>query len=198
MKKFILKFIIVLFILSCTSSPSSKIDNTKLRNSQKDSNLSKGISLSHIATNDTTGFLSNCKLLMTRSYEGALQVESAINDSVSYLCFAACYSCKKSYEIIFVYKGEIEIRKSMGYDSLGKIFEKGCYNNFSKFNCFAFMLPMLDPEKQEDIHAMNIDFPVIVRVYKRIENDNWQYIKTKKVKTFEDYTALQFNTIYSK
>ena len=31
-----------------------------------------------------------------------------------------------------------------------------------------------DPQKQEDIHEMNIDFPVTVRIYKRIENDNWQ------------------------
>ena len=130
-------------------------------------------------------------------YVGALQVANAINDSSSNLCFAGCYSCKETYEIIFAYKGGIEIRNSMGYDSLDKIFEKGCYNNFLEFNCFAFVCPMRDPEKQDDIHEMNIDFPVIVRVYRRIENDNWQYIKTKKVKTFEDYTALQFNTIYS-
>jgi len=195
MKKFILKFIIVLPFLSCTSSPSSKI---KFSGSQIDTNHSKGIPLSNIATNDTTGFLSNCKLLMMRSYVGALQIATAINDSSSYLGFAACYSCKESYEIIFVYKGGNEIRKSIGYDSLGKIFEKGCYNNFSEFNCFAFVLPMRDPEKQEDIHAMSIDFPVIVRVYKRIESDHWEYIKTKKVETFGDYTALQFKTIYSK
>lgn len=56
---------------------------------------------------------------------------------------------------------------------------------------------MRDPEKQEDIHAMNINFPVIVRIFKRINNHNWQFIESTEVKTFENYAALQFKTIYS-
>lgn len=134
---------------------------------------------------------------MNREYVGALQIANTTNDSANYLCFAACYDCPESYEIIFIYTGGIEIRKTVGYDSLSKRFEDGCNNNFSAFDCFAFVLPMRDPEKQEDIHAMNIYFPVIVKVYKRVKIDSWRYIKTVKANNFKEYVTLQFKTIYS-
>src|SRR3712207_7783063 len=50
---------------------------------------------------------------------------------------------------------------------------------------------MRDPELQSDLHDMNMDFPAAVKTYKRIQLDNWQYIKTLQVATFEEYAALQ-------
>lgn len=182
-------YFLVLFLPSC--SPSTNNLNAL------DGSASSGIvaiNSSDALTTDTTGFLSNCKSF--RMHQGALQGTNADKDSINYLCFSECYDCPETYKIIFVRKGGVEYRKSVGYKPIWEEFLKSCSNNFSDFDCFAFVLPMRDPEKQEDIHAMNIDFPVTVRAYKRISLDNWQQVKVLKVNTFEEYAALQFATIY--
>lgn len=182
-------FFILIYSCSCSSLTEESSSSKKISAFKMDT-LQSTIEI------DTLGFLEDCKLLMNNAYEGALQGNNAGKDSNNYLCFSACYNCSQSYEIIFVLKGGIAKRKAMGYDLLFKEFQKGCDNKFSEFDCFCFVLPMRDPEKQEDIHAMNIDFPVQVKVYKRTSEDQWKFLEKIRVNSFHEYSLLQLKTIY--
>jgi hypothetical protein len=55
---------------------------------------------------------------------------------------------------------------------------------------------MRDPDKQKNVHAMNIDFPVTVKAYERTTGDNWKFLKKVRVKTFHELSLLKFKTIY--
>jgi hypothetical protein len=55
---------------------------------------------------------------------------------------------------------------------------------------------MRDPDKQKDVHAMNVDFPVTVRSYERTKGDNWKLLKKARAKTFNELSQLQYRTIY--
>ncbi|SEN39219.1 hypothetical protein SAMN04488505_11041 [Chitinophaga rupis] len=147
---------------------------------------------------DTTGFLSNCSPFMKSAYVGVLQGTNASRDSIFNLCFAPCYDCPETYEIIFVYKGGVRERKLMDYKIMEDIFRKGCGNHFSEFDCFAFVVPIRDPEKQDDMHALNMDFPLEVKVYSRIEGDKWRKVIARRVNSFEEYGDLQLNVIYKR
>lgn len=110
--------------------------------------------------------------------------------------FAACYECPQTYKIIFIYKTGITERSTMDYTIIRKALRMGCENNFIDFNCVAFVAPMRDPEKQEDMHDLNMDFPLTVKAYRRVEADNWKEVGVKTVKSFEEYANFQFKTIY--
>ncbi len=190
-------YFVIFFLLSCESSPRYVKPN------QTTSTDSNALSVKKLDTNnmvvnstDTTHFLNNCSELMTNTEVGALMGINRNNDSTGYLCFAECYDCKEAYQIIFVHKGGVSARKRLGYEEISKEFHNGCKNNFESFDCFAFVNPMRDPDKQKDEHAMNIDFPVIVKIYKRTIGDNWKFIERSKAKTFEEYQMVLFKTIY--
>ncbi len=190
-------YYVMLCLLSCESSPR----NVRLH--QTISTDSNTLSVTKLDTNnkvinstDTIHFLNNCSELMTNTEVGALMGINKDNDSTGYLCFAECYDCKEVYQIIFVHKGGVSVRKKLGYEEISKEFHNGCNNNFESFDCFAFVNPMRDPDKQKDEHAMNIDFPVIVKIYKRTTGDNWKFIERSKTKTFEEYQMVLFKTIY--
>ena len=198
---YIMKIKIVLFVLyllcfaaSCTNNVpdiSSTVSNNKIDSSfTSKKELKRNI--------DTFHFINNCSELIANKSIGAIQGTNHGKDSVGYFCIADCYVSKDkgSYEIIFSYKGGIVKRKTLGYDGLSKNYDEGCANNFINFDCFAFVIPMRDPDKQKDEHAMNIDFPNIVKIYRRIENDNWVFLKRVKVNSFEEYSEQQFKIIY--
>jgi hypothetical protein len=183
--------IIAILILSCNQTINKKKD------SHPDSTTSTHTPNIGEAKSDTTGLLKNCNLLMDHSIIGSLQVKNASKDSTGFFGFFDNYKEPNTYEIIFVYKGGVQKRKGLaGFDTIRPRFLEGCNNNFMDFDCYAFVLPMRDPEKQDDVDAMNIDFPVMVKAYKRIGNDNWRFVKVLKVKSYDEYTMLQFKTIY--
>jgi len=184
-------FIVLIAIISCKNSTSSK------HLSSNDSNASNASLEKRELMNseDTIGFFSNCQELISHSSLGSLQGVEAGKDSLKNLYFAACYDCKKTFEIVFVHK-VAEKRKDQNYNSLSNEFRSGCIDYFKNFNCFAFISPMRDPDKQEDVHAMNIDFPVEVQVYERTSDDVWKFIKKVKAKSFNEYALLQFKSIY--
>lgn len=117
-------------------------------------------------------------------------------DSTGPFYSVACYHCKESYEVYFDLKGGFAERNTISEDSIWRLAGRGCQNLFSAFNCYAFVLPMRNPDEQDDEHAMNIDFPVIVKVYKRINLDNWRFVKKVHISTFSKYSRLIFNCIY--
>jgi hypothetical protein len=146
---------------------------------------------------DTTNFFNDCLKLMNNSYIGSLTGIVRGKDSINFLCFADCYDCKRSYEIVFVRKGGVLKRKSLGIDKISDDFYKGCNNDFVNFDCVAFVNPMRNPDMQKDPHAMNIDFPVTMNIYVRLENNTWQFIKSITVRTFEEYQTERFKAIYN-
>src|SRR5688572_21577822 len=72
----------------------------------------------------------------------------------------------------------------------------GCKNAFENFHAFAFVYPMKDPDKQPDVHALNINFPINIKVFERIIGDKWNFLRTVEVNTLEEYWNLRFKTIY--
>ena len=132
-----------------------------------------------------------------RKSAGALQGTNHSVDSTGYLCFADVF-CKKPYEMIFLYKNII-LRKSLGYDSVYNIFDSMDLerDTYSDFDCFVFDYPHSDPETQDDIHEMNIHFPITVSAYKRTGNTTWHLAGKTKVRTFEEFSEFQFRVIYN-
>ena len=184
---------ILLFIcLSCQNSTLTKKKNVS--NSFSSDTLSQKVTdFDEMYVKDTTGFLSNCQNRISGSSMGYLQEVPSRKDSLGAFCFYECYDCKETFEIVFIHKNK------QGPDTDNSVwdeFEKSCHNNFSNFNCFAFVYPMRDPDKQKDIHAMNIDFPVMIKAYERITNDNWKFVKEIKAKKFKEFSLFQFKTIY--
>ncbi len=186
--KFIYRCLLVVLIASCNSESSSN----KITVSDS---LIKRIAVK-LQITDSVHFFNNCSELMNGSSSGGIQGVNTSKDSTGYFCFVECFDCKESYEVVLSYKGGIEKRKFIGYQKIEASFNSGCQNLFNDFDCFAFVLKMRDPEKQKDMHAMNIDFPVNVKIYKRISGDTWQFIKKIKAKSFEEYSRAELNTIY--
>lgn len=191
MLKYKFYHIVLIVIISCKNSTSSQNE------SSTDSNTSNTIFDKEDITNlkDTIGFFSNCKKWTNGSSMGYLQGVEASKDSLGSFCFYECYDCKETFRIIFVYN-DINKRGGVNHDFVWTEFKNGCTNNFLKFQCYAFVYPMRDPDKQSDVHAMNIDFPIEVRVYERTSDDIWKFIKKVKTKNFNDYALLQFKSIY--
>jgi hypothetical protein len=193
MRILIVLFLSLLVIAACNYSNSDRnVDKQKAAVNKPIANSQKAA-----LSIDTTGFLSDCKKLSGVSI-GGLQYSPASRDSTGFMGFTACYSCTNTYEIVFVLKGGVAHRKAIGYLGLEKYIDRGCDNKYLDFDCYVFQAPMRDPEKQDDIHAVNMDFPLRVKVYKRIDGDNWHFIQAVKVDSLTDYLKLQFNTIYSK
>jgi hypothetical protein len=145
---------------------------------------------------DSVTFLDNCNNFMKGSWQGALQGTNANEDSISYLCFAACYDCKETYEVIFVHKGGVEARKIIGGKKIWEEFQESCNNKFKNFDCFVFVIHVKDPEKQDDIHLTRYSFPSKVKAFKRVDLDKWMYIGTKVINNFQDYGNFRFKIIY--
>ncbi len=184
-------FIVIISVIGCKNSTSSQ------KNSHDSSINKSGIEkaeLTHLG--DTTGFFSNCEELIHHSALGGLQGVEANPDSLRNLYFGDCFDyCKETFQIIFVHK-DANKRTDEGYDFLTKEFDNGCSDYFKNFECFAFVCPRRDPDKQEDIHALNIDFPVVMRIYERVSEDTWRFIKKVTAKTYEEYALIRFKTIY--
>ena len=140
-------------------------------------------------------FFNTSKDCTIEYHFGALQGTNHSFDSVNCFGFGECY-CSKSYEIIFLYK-DLKTRKALGDDIVGDIFFKKqqMIDTFKDFECYSFVYPQRDPEMQDDIHEMNVDFPVDVIAYKRI-NKQWIYKGRIKAKSFEALSEFQFKIIY--
>ena len=134
-----------------------------------------------------------------------LQGTDHSNDSTGLMGFADFYDCPNTYQVIFLYKGKTTKQLHIPNDSLEKYFKPldNLFNHtqkigdFEDFVCYAFIYPQRDPEKQDDIHAMNIDFPVIAKSYKKIGITTWQYKGQIKAATFEELSEFKFRTIYN-
>lgn len=157
---------------------------------------------------DTSGFLSNKSQCVMEITQGAMQGTQHSDDSTNYMIFSDFYDCNKTYEIIFLYKN-ISLRVKMGYsdslfDSINEndlrkyvsVDANSKNNLLNNFNCFAFIYPQRNPEGQEDVDAMNIDFPITIKAYKRKDKDTWQYQGSKRVATFEEFSEFRFKIIY--
>lgn len=143
---------------------------------------------------DTSGFFKNCEELNSSAQWGILQGVDIPRDSLEHLCFAQCFSCSKTFEIVARHP-EKAIRES---DTLFNYFNRSCSEFAKPFECFAFVCPMRNPDLQDDPHASNIDFPVDVTVYERIVDDEWRFVKIQRVKSLSEYTNLQYRIIYNK
>jgi|ERR1700694_263941 len=182
--------LIVILLISCQSSTSQQKEAGGMHESIASIRRSEK---SNGSWRDTTGFLSNCQKWIYGSFTGYLQGLEASKDSLGEFGFYECYDCKESFRIIFVQK----TKPGADADSvIRKRFENGCSDQYANFNCFVFVYPMRDPDKQEDVHAMNIDFPVTVKVYERIAGDHWKFLKKVRAKKFRELSILEFKTIY--
>ena len=190
MKK-VLYVLAILVFTGCTNYNPVKLKEGSITSIKK--NESKLVTKA-----DTYHFFKDCREMKRRYYVGAIQDTLADRDSAGYMVIFPCYCCKETYEIILAYRGGKDIREKLGYDGVAKEYLEGCKDEFKKFECFAFVLPMRDPEKQEDLHAMNIDFPVLVKVYGQTVGNNWHLITKRVIKTFNDYAAMQVALVYHK
>jgi len=144
---------------------------------------------------DTSGFLKDCNNWEGGLFMGYLQGVESGKDSLGPFCYYECYDCKKTFEIIFVYK-DFTQRQNVDHDSLFYYFKAGCNDKFKNFQCFAFVYPFKNPDKQKNVHDMNIDFPVSVKIYERITDDEWKFVRLDRVKNFKEFSKLQFNSVY--
>jgi len=182
--------LIILCLVSCQSSTSSQKGADKNHDSVTSVTTPKSLNEN---LKDTTGFLSDCQKWSSGAYEGYLQGVEASKDSLGDFCFYECYDCKETFQIILVHKTQ---RGNDTDNSVWNEFENSCGNQYANFNCFAFVYPMRDPDKQKDVHAMNVDFPVTVRAYERTNGDSWRFLKKVRAKNFHALSLLQFKTIY--
>lgn len=189
MKILNVRFWLLFIIFSCNSNKNNNRNLLVLGN-EKDTALKKVAQ----AISKERFFDSCSSLLMS---EGGIQVlPNKSKDSTGLLCYLNYYGQEKSYEIILVYKGGVENRKKVGYNLIADIFQKGCANMFEDFDCYSFVLPMLDPEPLLGTNKSNINFPVTVKVFKRLQLDDWEFLNSIKVKSLKDFSELQFTTIY--
>lgn len=186
----------ILFILSC------QVPGQQVRNGARDSLTEAGAQGNghnqYVAIDKSVHFFGNCDSFYKRltSTEGYLQMVDGGPDFDStgpFVC-AECYESGKSFEVYFAYRGAFRDRKPHE-DSLMYHTEDSCANGFRSFNCFAFVLPMVDPDQLPD-DSMNITFPVSVKVYSRLRADQWTFVKKVQIDSFPQYTRLVFNTIY--
>ena len=80
-------------------------------------------------------------------------------------------------------------------DTLFCHFSNSCAQRFPGFDCFAFVLPLQNPDSIGS-EATGIKFPVFVKVCKRIEGDEWGLMKNAGITSSPKYTRLIFNTLY--
>ena len=140
-------------------------------------------------------FLANCSVLLQTASEGTIQqIEGGTGgDSASRLDYVECFNCKETFQAYFVLKGGFAYRKSVADSTQERLFNNGCADLFSSFDCFAFVLPMKDPGYFDDDP---FKFPETVKVYRRLKDDEWIFMKKVHVATFPKYSRLIFNTIY--
>jgi hypothetical protein len=133
-------------------------------------------------TDDTLGFLSNCKN-WSSTYEGYLQALERSKDSLGPFFFYESYNTGASFELIFVPK-----EKGKNWDD----YQNGCANQYRDFDIYSFVYPLRDPDKQKDVHQINIDFPVSVRLFRRDSADLWQYKGVRTARSLSELTELEF------
>jgi len=157
---------------------------------------------------DSIDFFKDCdKLIEFSSFQG-LQGTDKSRDLTGYLCIADCYDCKETYELIFKYKAGLEKIKSIEIeeDVIFNIFKSGCSNQFSDFDCYAFVYPMRQPEPGECADKngkpincdSGVDYPVKVKAYYREAGNHWIFLEEKKIKDFEALSLFFYHATYSK
>jgi hypothetical protein len=196
-------FLLVCSYLCCKTNKKVEVEENRYR---KDGSIlpsimvMKAINNMALSSHKDTGrvkFFERCDLLLES--QGALQgvLPKVSEDSTGYFCFLERYNGDQSFEIILSYKGGVKKRKELGYNGLSKLFLEGCKSKYPDFDCYAFVLKIKNPNDQEDIHQSEIQYPVDVIVYRRIESDNWDLITKKKIKNWTEYSKLRFNTVYN-
>jgi len=194
MKKSFLLFIpIVFMILSCHSNiKDSTVLSNQLPFKQKEYSV------------DSINFFDSCSSVVTYSSWIGLQGTDASLDSTTYLCLADNYNAKKTYELIGRYKSTIESQKAIGRDSLFHIFNNACSNSFADFECYAFVFPMTEPEPGECTDkngepiacSIGINFPVNIKAYYRVHDNDWISVGNKIANRFEELSSFEFKTVY--
>lgn len=190
-----MRFKATLFLIALAMSTCHGVQHQDHLSDQNDAGYVALSGTSAHDKQDTLGFISDCNKINSSSWSGNLQGVNFPSDSLGPFCFYECYDCKETYELVLVGKRKILGTNS---DSLWAEFSVGCASGFREFNCFVFVYPMTDPEKQDDVHAMNVKFPVNVKVYKRTSAADWLFEKSTKVRNLKELSTLRFNTIYDK
>jgi hypothetical protein len=185
MKFFICGILIFFVFAQCINSDNGTTNKTTLITINNSDSLKSNSS-------DTSGFISGCQS-WTSEFTGYLQEVEARKDSTGPFCFYECFDCKETYRLIFVHKTD---KKGVSDDAIWNEFNNSCADKFKNFECFAFVYPMKNPDKQKDVHASTIKFPNVVKVYERILDDNWKFLKMQSVESFRELTRLQFNIIH--
>ena len=101
------------------------------------------------------------------------------------------YSDTLSFELIF-YPKNIS-KKLVEFSSFERKYGQ---NNYVDFNCFAFVYPMIDPEKDGDYHADNTPYPVTVKAYFR-KNGLWNFVSSREVKNMTELSKYRVDVMYS-
>jgi hypothetical protein len=183
------QLLIFIFLTACHDSPSPKTINEKRNDSAVTIIQSK---MPTESLQDTARFFNNCENIITFSYTGYLQGVKASKDSLGKFHFFECYDCKETFKMIFISKKF----NAANSESIEKDYQNSCKNKFSDFNCFVFVYPMRDPDSQKDVHALNMNFPLTVKVFEHIKNDHWEFKKKVIVNNFAEFAHLEFNSIY--
>ena len=148
MNKLYLTILACILLFGCESKQAKKDNADTSKTPKKEAGMNR--------SKDTIAFLDDCKRLAERGYIGGLQGTTHSRDSTGLFGFIPCYDCAVTYEVVLVLKGNFHARKTFEYETLTREFDKGCENNFNKFNCFAFVVPLKDPEKQKDGHGIGL------------------------------------------
>jgi hypothetical protein len=127
--------------------------------------------------------------IIVRISEVGLALYKTPGSKKTTFAFGACYGKPESYEAVFI-PIKIELTKSKT-DSLSILFKHAkITNDFGQFKILVFVIPMLDPELQVDVHKDYTTYPTYIRIYKR-NNNNWQLLVSKKINNYKQYANLQ-------
>lgn len=184
--------LILLNFISCDANQKSVQLNTKPL-SDTASLADKAGDIEAHTNGSPTDFYRQCSDLQV--WYGKLQIRISADSSEIYP-MGECYDSGSSYQLLWVLKESLAERKGLDPDSLTKIHQEDKRNDYQRFNCFAFVIPVIDPDSLSDYHDMNIKFPNRVFIYKRADN-SWQFIRDQNVKDFEEYTRMMFDLVFS-
>lgn len=124
------------------------------------------------------------------SYWGYLQGVEKSDSSGPYF-MSEYFSDTLSFELFYVPE-DLSRRDKISFDSI----EVARANDFQGYNCYAFVYPMVDPDKAEDYHADNTPYPVVVYSYYR-EKGSWKELDAATANDLTELSQIRMRAIYA-
>jgi len=191
-------FLLFLTFYGCGLSNSNTIKDSTTDKVVTKTSIDDSVSVTSEKTIDDTTRYSHFNFLKgCNEFERAIgSIQGATeSDSIGPYPIADCFIAKETYELLFVPKEEFSIRKKMSFEDLKKRYFAD--TSYATFDCYAFVVPMLDPEKQKDMHKDYTQYPSDVKVYKRVRLDSWKLLTKRRINSLSEYARLELDCIFN-